>query len=234
MATKRVETNGSGKTDPKVEIKGLTITAPNMAVIPVLIRGTAPLVINRFPRKAKDMMMAAQAAGPQAKKGRKRDPKDFGQCYEEAKHVSADGRWCGIAAPAFRNAMVDACRLCGFKMTHAKLGVFIIADGWDREDGMPLVRITRGEPKRIDSPVRNESGVADIRARPMWEPGWEAVVRVRFDADMFSPADVINLMARAGQQVGVGEGRPNSTNSTGIGWGTFEVVGGEVEVENAS
>ena len=32
-----------------------------------------------------------------------------------------------------------------------------------------------------------------------------------------------NLIARAGMQVGICEGRPDSSNSTGMGWGTFEI-----------
>jgi hypothetical protein len=31
----------------------------------------------------------------------------------------------------------------------------------------------------------------------------------------------MNLMLRAGQQVGIGEGRPDSPNSNGLGWGRF-------------
>jgi hypothetical protein len=33
----------------------------------------------------------------------------------------------------------------------------------------------------------------------------------------------MNLFLRAGLQVGIGEGRPNSPNSFGLGWGRFEV-----------
>jgi hypothetical protein len=55
---------------------------------------------------------------------------------------------------------------------------------------------------------------------------WQAKVRVRFDADLFTPADVANLMLRAGLQVGIGEGRADSPNSCGMGWGHFECVRG--------
>lgn len=224
--TSGADLHGEAVRDPKGV--GLAITYPNMAVLSVRIRGTAPLVINRFPQKAIEMMKAAQAAGSQGKKGRKREAKNFDECFEQAKHVSHDG-WCGIAAPAFRNAMVDACRLVGFKMTHAKLGVFVEADGFDRLDGTPLVRILGGEPVKVEHPVRNESGVADIRARPMWIH-WGAVVRVRYDADMFTVADIGNLMARVGMQVGIGEGRPNSKKTTGQGWGLFEVLDGDTDL----
>jgi len=32
-----------------------------------------------------------------------------------------------------------------------------------------------------------------------------------------------NLLARAGLQVGIGEGRPDSKNSAGMGWGLFQI-----------
>mgnify|MGYP001580518047 FL=1 len=59
----------------------------------------------------------------------------------------------------------------------------------------------------------------------MWREGWEARVRIRYDGDQFSLADVSNLLARAGLQVGVGEGRADSKNSAGIGWGFFAMKG---------
>src|SRR5690606_38654734 len=108
--------------------------------------------------------------------------------------------WVGIPAASFRAAMVSACRTVGFKMTHAKLGFMVVADGFTADEGVPLVQFTKGEPHYFEQAVRNESGVADIRARPMWDEGWEAVIRIRFDADMFSLSDIANLLHRAGEQ----------------------------------
>lgn len=214
----------------------IEIKPPNFRTLEVGIIGTAPLVLNKFSHKAKMMMKAKQEAGGQAKKKKEREAKDFEACYEAAKYVSRDGTvaskaprmasddpWLGVPAPAFRNAMISACRLVGFTMTIAKLAVFVEADGFDRDDGTPLVKITKGEPHYHESMVRNETGVCDIRARPMWDE-WEIVLRVRFDADMFSEADVVNLLARAGAQVGIGEGRPGSKNSNGMGWGTYRLA----------
>lgn len=170
------------------------------------------------------MMSAKQAAGSTAKKGAKRDAKNFDACYRGAMHVSTE-KWHGIPASSFRCAMVSACRLVGFKMTIAKLSVFVVADGYDSIDQQGLIRITKGKPRRVDSYVKNETGVADIRPRPHWDPGWEAQVKIQFDADQFTTQDVLNLLMRVGMQVGIGAGRPDSSKSTGMGWGTFEIVG---------
>ena len=203
--------------------KSLVISAPKFQTASFKIIGSAPYVQNKFSAKAREQMKQKQEAGSQGKKGVKREPKDFQAAYQAAMYVSTDG-WHGIPAPSFRNASISACRLAGFKMTLAKLSIFIEADGFDAETGTPLVKISKGRPQYHEAAVRNESGVCDIRPRPMWREGWEAVVRVRFDADQFSVEDVANLMMRVGQQVGIGEGRPDSTNSAGIGWGLFALA----------
>ncbi len=71
--------------------------------------------------------------------------------------------------------------------------------------------------------ARNDNGGTDLRFRPIWHE-WTAELKLRFDAEMFTLDDVTNLLARAGAQVGIGEGRPDSKSSNGCGWGTFEIV----------
>jgi hypothetical protein len=204
----------------------LTIKAPKFQVVVFDIRGTAPLVQHKFSQKAINQIIATQQAGSQAKGKKTREPKDFEAVYEGAKHIAREG-WCGVPAGSFRNAMISACRTVGYKMTHAKLAAFVLADGFDKDDGTPLIRIN-GEPHKHTGYARNDNGAVDIRVRPMWDE-WTMQVKVRFDADMFSVEDVTNLMMRVGMQVGIGEGRPDSKNSAGMGWGTFSIEGKKVK-----
>jgi len=197
------------------------IKAPDIRTVAFNIRGTAPYVQARFSGKAMQAMMSKMAAGSVAKGKKVREARDFDEDYRNAMHVSVDG-WHGIPASAFRQAMISACRLVGFRMTLAKLSVFVLADGFDAIDGIPLIKLA-GKPERVDMAVRNQTGVADIRVRPMWRE-WSAQVKVRYDADQFTTSDVANLMNRVGQQVGIGEGRPDSRESAGLGWGTFKLV----------
>ena len=223
---KTKETNGKATTTNRVAkelSKELTISAPNLQVVKLGIRGTAPLVMNRFSEKAKATMRSTQEEGSRSRKGKKREPKDFEQQYKDSLHVSQDG-WYGIPAPAFRAAMVSACRVAGFAMTRAKLSVFVIADGFEEADGTPLVKIRKGKPRHVEHVVRLQGTTTDIRARGMFDPGWEAIVQIQYDADQFSELDVANLMMRVGMQVGLLEGRPDSKSSTGQGWGTFELA----------
>jgi hypothetical protein len=202
----------------------VVIKPANIQTAKFTIRGTAPYVQARFTAKAMQAMMSKMAEGGAAKGKKVREARDFEDDYRQAMHISTEG-WHGIPAGAFRQAMISACRLVGFKMTLAKLSVFVKADGFDVVDGVPLVRITKGQPERMDMAVRNQTGVADIRIRPMWRE-WQAEVNVSYDADQFKLEDVTNLMQRVGLQVGIGEGRPDSRESAGLGWGTFELVSG--------
>lgn len=206
----------------------LTILPPNLQTGVFHIRGTAAYVQNKFSAKARQIIRETQEAGSTAKKGKKRDPKNFQQCYELAQHMSAS-RENGIPCAGFRAALISACRLAGFAMTRAKLSVFVEADATDETEGTGMVLFTKGKPGYTEHWVRNESGVVDLRARPMWRAGWEATLRIRFDADQFTLEDVANLLMRVGMQVGIGEGRPDSKKSAGMGWGLFELLGKELE-----
>lgn len=200
----------------------IQIKEPNIQTAEINIVGISPLVQNKFSAKAKRKMMDTMAAGTTARGKKVRDARDYEDDFLQAQHLSEEG-WHGLPAPAFRSAMISACRLVGFQMTKAKLSVFVKHDGIDAEDGTPLVRLIAGKPERHEALVRMNGTSTDIRIRPMWRE-WGAAVRVQWDADQFTLTDVVNLMDRAGLQVGIGEGRPDSKTSTGMGWGQFRVV----------
>jgi hypothetical protein len=200
----------------------VVITPPDIRIIELQIEGTAPLVINKFSAKAKEIMMATQMAGSTAKSKKNREAKDFEELYNGARHVSTEG-WDGIHAASFRNAAISACRAAGFVMTKAKLAIFVEPDGFDADDMTPLVRITKGEPQMVISPCRNATGVIDLRPRPTYFP-WAANLRIKYDSGILTDSDVVNLIARVGMQVGIGEGRPDSKQSAGVGNGLFRIL----------
>jgi hypothetical protein len=199
----------------------VTIAAPKFERAQFEIVGTAPLVMAAFSEKARQKMREKHEAGSTAKSKKEREARDFAADCEAALHRLEDST-IGFPASAWRAAMIDACRLVGFKMTMAKMSVFVEADGLDLVSGQPLVRII-GDYEQHVAATRNQTGVTDLRSRPMFRR-WSATLRVRWDGDQFRVGDVSNLLARAGMQIGVGEGRPFSRESYGLGWGTFEVV----------
>ena len=209
----------SKKKDDTKATATVQIKAPRIDALEFRIRGTAPYMQARFSAKSAQAMAVKMAAGSTAKRGN-RKARDFEDDCEQAKHVATDG-WNGIPAGAFRAAMISACRLVGFKMTLAKLSVYVRAEGFDRVDAVPLIRIY-GEPKLDLRHTRNATGVVDLRARPLWLD-WSSKPVVEYDADQFTAEDVTNLVWRVGLQVGIGEGRPDSRSSAGMGFGTFRV-----------
>lgn len=197
----------------------LIIPRANMQILELEIEGITPYCQHNFSHKVGMKILEQQVS---VSKSRKKEPRNIQEDFEGAKHYSTDG-WIGIPASAFRNAMISACRLVGYQMTKAKLSVFVEADGLDRDSGQPLVRLLAEEPEMNQMAVRLQSGVTSIAIRPLWRV-WGAKLRIRFDGDQFRGNDVFNLLDRAGQQVGIGEGRHDSRSNAGLGWGEFRVI----------
>ena len=211
----------SGADAPTREVQNVVITAPNLQIVELLIEGTAPFVQLRFDRKTMEELLNKMAEEGNSKKGKKRTARDYDDEYIRAMYEGSNGER-GIPASSFRNAMISACRIVGFKMTLAKLSIFVLADTFDAKDGTPLVKLLNGQPEKVQHAVRNATGVIDVRTRAMWRK-WRAAVRIQYDADQFNATDIANLMARVGMQVGVGEGRPDGKQSAGMGWGLFKI-----------
>lgn len=198
------------------------IKAPNFKTAVFEIVGNAPLVIHRFSAKTKQQMSQKMATGKAASSKKNREAADLDEKFNDSRYIAKQG-WDGFHAGAIRNAMIDACRLVGFKMTLAKMSAFVIADGWDaKEPQIPLIRILGCEAVRQDDMARVETGQPYVTIRAAYH-GWRAKINIRWDADQFTVEDISNLLMRVGNQVGIGEGRPFSKNSAGMGWGTFDL-----------
>ncbi len=207
------------KTELKQTTAGVVIKPPNFAVATIDVVGTAPYLQNRF--FGRDEMVAKQKAGSSLSKGRRaKPPKDFQKNYEGSMHVSKEG-WHGIPCSAFRNAMIEACRLTEMDMIRAKMCIKVLPDGLDRDTLEGLTKI-QGKPQMHLDRVKIGIAQTDIAARAIFEK-WSAKVTIQWDADTFRADDIVNLLARAGWQVGIGAGRPLSKMSAGTGKGTWEV-----------
>jgi hypothetical protein len=203
---------------PKLDIK---VDAPNMATATFEIIGTSPLVVHRFSAKAKAEMINKMVNPPKPGSKVKRKPLDQEANYNEARYISPEG-WDGFNAAAVRNALISACRLTGVKMTIAKLSIFVHRDGVDKDEPhYNLVRIY-GERKRFDAIGRLDSGAPNPVSRPSYFP-WRSKLRITFDQDQFTIQDIANLLKRVGMQIGLCEGRHDSKNSAGQGWGCFDL-----------
>ena len=206
--------------------KTVTIKAPNFQIAEFEVNGVAPLVIHRFSSKTKNEMKQKMETGKAASSRKNREPKLTDDLYQESRYISEDG-WDGFHAGAIRKAMISACRLVNFKMTLAKLSIFIIRDGWDKkEPQIPLVRIY-GTPIKQEDIARVATGGPYVTVRAAFRQ-WSAKIKIRWDADQFTIDDIFNLLSRVGMQVGICEGRPDSKESAGMEWGLFEVKQGKI------
>jgi len=214
MAKKETET-------PEVKKAVILIKRPELRTVVFTVHGTAPLVIHRFSAKLKNQMAQKMAEGKSAGSKKNREPKNSDETFNDARYIAKEG-WDGFHAAAIRNALISACRLVNFKMTLAKMSIFVLADGWDKtEPQIPLIRIY-GKPVKQSDMARVETGQPYVTYRAAYHD-WSAKIKIRFDSDQFTATDILNLLSRVGQQVGIGEGRPDSKNSAGMGWGLFEV-----------
>lgn len=224
----RASVNGNGKgtdivsrDDAGLLDSGMVrIEAPDFRTMRVRIVGVSPFVQIRFSEKAKAIMRDKMESGPQARARKPREARDFNDDYAQAMYLGLDGER-GMPAASFRIAMINACRTTEMKMTVAKMALFVLADTFDATDGTALVHI-EGTPEKVEHTVRNATGVADIRVRAMWRE-WFCNLRIRWDNGILNETSVLNLLSRAGQQIGVGEGRHFSKSSAGMGWGMFEI-----------
>lgn len=199
----------------------IKISAPKFDVFKIKIRGVSPYLSNRFQKR--DWFIEKYESDEPKNKKKNKEARDFDKEWPKSVHWARQ-KWAGLPAAAFRNGMINACRLINYKMTLAKLSLFVEADGFDSEFGDPLVKITKGKFKKHVAITRNADGSPNVIARGILDEGWEAELCIRIDSDQFTRQDAINLLSRVGYQVGIGAGRHNSKTSNGIGMGMFEVV----------
>jgi hypothetical protein len=200
----------------------------SMARIP--IEGTTPLIVNKFSEKAQQIMLSRQMGGTL-----QREPKNPEQLFTAAQHLMSDGS-AGFPAVGFKAAIVDAARFFkGSRLTMTDLRRMFFVNGvrGNEEANRTLLAPVYGkwtgdvatlvpaEPVMRQDYARNESGVADIRFRPEYDP-WCAVLEVVYIKSLFKLETVIALVDAAGMN-GIGEWRPASKESNSGSYGTFRV-----------
>jgi hypothetical protein len=186
---------------PKVEI----------AMVKFRVRGITPLIVSRFSEKAKQMMLEKQMKKASAGK----EAKNPVEQYENSLYKFSDGKRTGFPAVGFKAAMVRGGKQLGLKMTDLRGRFHVMADEGD------LVEI-HGEPHMREDMVRLANGVADVRFRGEYNVGWEAELTIQYFKDAISAEQLAQLLSIAGFSCGIGEWRPEKSN-TGS-YGLFELA----------
>ena len=179
--------------------------------IAITVRGTSPLISNKFSQEALGMMRDKQQGKAKAKKKAKDPEADM----RGSMHFTEKGK-PGFPAVAFKAAAVEAARFVDygrkFSMTSAKLMFHTVGD----------VLELMGEPEMYEAPVRNATGVCDIRYRAKF-PEWGCRIVVEYNENAISRDQLVSLFEIAGFSCGVGAWRPSSKEAKNGTHGRFSV-----------
>lgn len=179
-------------------------------IIRVPIIGTSPLLMAKFTDKSKRQMLEAQMGKKHIKQ-----PKNPRQLFEDAQYRLGKG-W-GMPAVCFKAAIVGAARFFDktqLPMTLLKPALFIFGEGPEN-----LIKLECNAPVMHEWPVRNASGVADLRYRPLFEK-WGAILTIQYPPSVLSLDSVLALVDASGLG-GVGDWRPSSPKCATGTFGTY-------------
>lgn len=180
----------------KMEIPPLDIQTIRLTVV-----GDSSLICHQWSEKAKNEMLDKQMKRAKQAKAAKSPEDDYASSL-----YRIDGGGFGFPAVAFKTAAVDACsHVAAITKVEARGAFHIIGE---------MVRIN-GEPSPREDMVRVGMGTADIRYRGEFKK-WSATLDVRYNANVLSAEQIVNLFNVAGFAIGVGEWRPQRDGSFGM------------------
>lgn len=184
------------------------IVLPPMNVQQMKLRlvGDSPLISHAWSAKAKKMILDKQMKKPKAAK----EAKDPEALFRESLYIIAPANGTpekyGFPAVAFKSSAVDACsHVDGVTKVKAR-GAFHIVGEMITLEGTPTMR---------EDMVRVGMGVADIRFRGEFKK-WGCELLIRFNANVLSAGEIVNLFNTAGFAIGVGDWRPQTNGSYGM------------------
>ena len=187
----------------------------NLKTISVPIRGISPLIVSRFDTKSQQEII--DKAPGKAKQGKKmRTPEEE---YLDSLYLMSDGKTPCFPARGFKAAMVRAAQVVyGCQMVKVRTLFRVIGD----DENGDLVKINGTHRMRQDM-VR--VGTINKTAAPRYRaefPEWSANLTIQYIADAISEEQIISYLNAAGFTCGVGEWRPEKSNSGS--YGLFQVV----------
>ena len=193
----------------------INVNRPNLLVSQFKVKGISPLISHKWSEKAKKEMLDKQMKKALTTRQAKNPQAEF----ESSLYLLSNGKHpkgpYGFPAVAFKAAAVRAAKqLDGMNMTDAR-GLFYI----EPDDG-ELVQIHTPEPPEMrEDMVRLNGKSADIRYRGSFV-NWSVTLNVRYNADVVSQEQLLNLFELAGFSCGVGEWRMEKGGT----FGTFTLL----------
>ena len=195
------------------EEKSLKIPEINFGYATITLIGETPLIVNRFSEKSKAQMEEGQTGGAKGKKPFRVIEEE----YKNSLYKIPGGRGAkkyGIPAGGIRNCAVSACTFIdGVAKTTARGSFQIMAEGGD----LIPIKSKKG-PVMDESIVRvgpwsNKSAMTRYRGR---FDDWEVTFTVKYNQNVISAEQLLNLFENAGFAIGLCEWRPEKNGSKGM------------------
>lgn len=202
----------------KKENIGIELPKLDIRLMEVTVIGDSPLIVHAWSQKAKLEMLGKQMKQAKGAKEAKDPRADF----EASLYKLGDGGY-GFPSVGFKNAAVTACTsVAGITKIAARQSFHILGEDVDVQGAFEgtkarnnLVRIEGGEPQMREDMVRVGMGTADLRYRGEFAD-WYARLMVRYNSNVLSESQILNILNVAGFAVGVGEWRPEKDGMSGM------------------
>lgn len=201
----------------KKENVGIELPRLDIRLMEVTVVGDSPLIVHAWSQKAKLEMLGKQMKKAKGAKEAKDPRADF-----ESSLYRLDNGY-GFPSVGFKSAAVTACTsVAGITKVAARQAFHILGEDVDVAGAFEgtkarhnLVRIDGGDPAMREDMVRVGMGTADIRYRGEFAD-WSAKLLVRYNANVLSESQILNILNVAGFAVGVGEWRPEKDGMNGM------------------
>jgi len=188
------------------EPQGEVITLPRMDIreLELKLIGDTPLISHAWGEKAIAQIEAAQGHKARTAKGPRKPKEEF----EASLYKMPNGDGYGYPAHVFKVAAVNAC-------SHVDGVTKVLARGAFHVQG-DMVQLSGSKPTMRRDMVRLRDGTATVRYRGEFKT-WRVLLRIRYNANVLSAEEIVNLFNTAGFAIGIGDNRPQkSGNSFGL------------------
>jgi|SRR3712207_1654644 len=194
--------------------KEVSVPALNIQLLNFTLVGDTPLIVHAFSEKARKQILDKQMKQAKMKKDAKNPWLDFcnslhwmSEKPEEPNEADVTAAKFGFPSIGIKAAAVDACSYADGVTKVAARGTFHIMEA--------LLQIQGDGPFMREDMVRIAMGTADVRHRGEFR-NWRIAVPLRYNADVLSAEQIINLFNIAGFAVGLGDWRAARDGQNGL------------------
>ena len=202
------------KTTNEETLLGVVIPEIQQKTLVLKVVGDSPLISHKWSEKAKKEILEKQMKKATKAKEAKDPWMDYCESLywltpmpERPTQENIEQAKFGFPATAFKAAAIDAGYQQGYlaKKTTARGAFYIVGD---------MVEI-EGTPNIREDMVKIGMGIADIRYRGEFRD-WSAKLTIRYNPNVMSAEQIVNLINLGGFSNGVGEWRQSKDGCFGI------------------